>query len=154
MSGKLFALPYSRVKGEPMYRVLPSPRLQLFVACTFLGVLSAFLLNGGWARAQTDVPDAPTDVAVYTYKSQQLEVRWSSSDAASTTSFKVQWKSGSEEFSSSRQISIDPATGKVDLQSTSTVERYVSRISRLSNGREYTVRVIATNANGDSDPSE
>ena len=30
----------------------------------------------------------------------------------------------------------------------------MSRISRLSNGREYTVRVIATNANGDSDPSE
>ena len=104
--------------------------------------------------AQTDVPDAPTDVAVYTYKSQQLEVRWSSSDAASTTSFKVQWKSGSEEFSSSRQISIDPATRKVDLQSTSIVERYVSRISRLYNGIEYTVRVIATNANGDSDPSE
>ena len=104
--------------------------------------------------AQTDVPDAPTDVAVYTYKSQQLEVRWSSSDAASTTSFKVQWKSGSEEFSSSRQISIDPATRKVDLQSTSTVERYVSRMSRLYNGSEYTVRVIATNANGDSDPSE
>ena len=104
--------------------------------------------------AQTDVPDAPTDVAVYTYKSQQLEVRWSSSDAASTTSFKVQWKSGSEEFSSSRQISIDPATRKVDLQSTSIVERYVSRVSRLYNGTEYTVRVIATNANGDSDPSE
>ncbi len=137
-----------------MYRVLSSPRLRTLVASTFLGVLAAFLLDGGWASAQTDVPDAPTDVAVYTYKSQQLEVRWSSSDAASTTSFKVQWKSGSEEFSSSRQISIDPATGKVDLQSTSTVERYVSRISRLSNGREYTVRVIATNANGDSDPSE
>ena len=104
--------------------------------------------------AQTDVPDAPTNMAVYTYKSEQLEVRWSSSDAASTTSFKVQWKSGSEEFSSSRQSSIDPATRKVELQSTSIVERYMSRISRLSNGREYTVRVIATNANGDSDPSE
>ena len=104
--------------------------------------------------AQTDVPDAPTNMAVYNYKSEQLEVRWSSSDAASTTSFKVQWKWGSEEFSSSRQSSIDPATRKVELQSTSIVERYMSRISRLSDGREYTVRVIATNANGDSDPSE
>ena len=137
-----------------MYRVLSSPRLRTLVASTFLGVLAVFLLDGGWASAQTQVPDAPTAVAVYSIESQKLEVRWSTSDAASTTSFKIQWKSGSEEFSSSRQISIDPATGKVDLQSTSTVERYVSRISRLSNGREYTVRVIATNANGDSDPSE
>ena len=111
------------------------PRLQAAFAGILLGLLLVVLLDGGWASAQTDVPDAPTDVAVYTYKSQQLEVRWSSSDAASTTSFKVQWKSGSEEFSSSRQISIDPATRKVDLQSTSIVERYVYRISRLSNGR-------------------
>ena len=137
-----------------MIYVKSSPRLQVFVACAFLSVLAAFLLDGGWARAQTDVPDAPTNMAVYNYKSEQLEVRWSSSDAASTTSFKVQWKSGSEEFNSSRQISIDPATRKVELQSTSIVERYMSRISRLSNGTEYTVRVIATNANGDSDPSE
>ena len=153
-SGNLFELQDSRVNWEPVYRKLYSPRLRKLVACAFFGVLAAFLLDGGWASAQADVPDAPTDVAVYTYKSQQLEVRWSSSDAASTTSFKVQWKSGSDEFSSSRQISIDPATRKVDLQSTSIVERYVSRISRLSNSTEYTVRVIATNANGDSDPSE
>ena len=105
------------------------------------------------AFAQTDVPDAPTDVAVYIYSSQTLEVRWSSSDAADTTSFKIQWKSGSQEFDSSRQITSDPSTSKVALQSTSCVERYKDTITGLTDDTEYTVRVTATNANGDSDPS-
>ncbi len=103
--------------------------------------------------AQTDTPDAPTDVAVYIYETQKLEVRWSSSDAADTTSFKVQWKSGTEEYDSSRQLTSDPSTKKVALQSTSTVERYADVITGLSDDTEYTVRVLATNANGDSDAS-
>ena len=62
-----------------------------------------------------------TDVAVYTYRSQQLEVRWSSSDASSTDSYKIQWKSGSQEFNSSRQLTSSPAVSKEELQSTSVV---------------------------------
>ena len=107
--------------------------------------------TGVWA--QTDVADAPTDVAVYTYRSQQLEVRWSTSDASSTDSFKIQWKSGSEEFDSSRQLTSDPSASKVDVQSSSSVERYEEIITGLTNGTEHTVRVIATNSQGDSDPS-
>ena len=103
--------------------------------------------------AQGDPPDAPTDVAVYIYASQKLEVRWSSPDAADTTSFKIQWKSGSQGFDSSRQLTSDPATKKVALQSTSTVERYADTITGLTDDTEYTVRVLATNANGDSAPS-
>ena len=127
------------------------------------GVLSALALPASIAIflavatetfAQTDLPDAPTDVAVYTYSSGKLEVRWSSTDAESTDSFKIQWKSGSEEFDSSRQNSVDPATWREPLQSTSAGERYKYRISGLTNGAEYTVRVIATNTNGDSDPSD
>ena len=75
------------------------------------------------AFAQTDVPDAPTDLAVYTYSSGKLEARWSTSDADSTDSFNIQWKSGSEEFDSSRQDTVDPATWKVALQSTSAREK-------------------------------
>ena len=127
------------------------------------GVLSALPLSASIAIflaaatetfAQTDLPDAPTDVAVYTYSSGKLEVRWSSTDAESTDSFKIQWKSGSEEFDSSRQNSVDPATWREPLQSTSAGERYKYRISDLTNGAEYTVQVIATNPNGDSDPSD
>ena len=105
------------------------------------------------AFAQTDVPDAPTDVAVYSIESQKLEVRWSSSDAAATTSFKIQWKSGSEEFDSSRQLTSDPATTIESVQSTSAGDRYVDTLTGLTDGAEYTVRVIAANANGDSEPS-
>ena len=82
--------------------------------------------------AQTQVPDAPTAVAVYSIQSQKLEVRWSMSDAASTTSFKVQWKSGSEEFDSSRQLTSDPATSIESDQSTSAGDRYVDVITGLT----------------------
>ena len=123
------------------------------VACAFFGVLAAFLLDGGWASAQAQVPDAPTAVAVYSIESQKLEVRWSSSDAASTTSFKIQWKSGSEEFDSSRELSSDPATSMVSEQTTSAGNRYVDTLTGLTDGTEHTVRVIATNSSGDSDPS-
>ena len=136
-----------------MYAILPSPRLRTLVACAFLGVLAAFLLHGGWASAQSDVPDAPTDVAVYSIETQTLEVRWSTSDASSTTSFKIQWKSGSEEFDSSRQMTSDPATSIESDQSTSAGDRYVDIITGLTDGAEYTVRVIAANSSGDSDPS-
>ena len=112
-----------------MYRVLPLPRLLALVVCTFLGVLAAFLLGGSWASAQTDVPDAPTGVAVDSIESQKLEVRWSTSDAASTTSFKIQWKSGAEEYDSSRQLSSDPATSIVSEQLTSAGDRYVDIIT-------------------------
>ena len=105
------------------------------------------------ALAQTQVPDAPTAVAVYSIESQKLEVRWSTSDAASTTSFKVQWKSESEEFDSSRQLTSDPATSIEDMQSTSAGDRYVHTLTGLTDGAKYTVRVIAANANGDSEPS-
>ena len=105
------------------------------------------------AFAQSDVPDAPTAVAVYSIESQKLEVRWSTSDAANTTSFKIQWKSGSEEFDSSRQVTSDPATSIESDQSTSAGHRYVDTITGLTDGTQYTVQVIAANANGDSDPS-
>ena len=105
------------------------------------------------AFAQSQTPEAPTAVAVYSIESQKLEVRWSSSDAASTTTFKIQWKSGSEEFDSSRQVSSDPATSIVSDQSTSAGERYKATLTGLTDGTEYTVRVIAANSNGDSGPS-
>ena len=105
------------------------------------------------AFAQTEVPDAPTAVAVYSIETQKLEVRWSTSDAGSTTSFKIQWKSGSEEFDSSRQLNSDPATSIESDQSTSAGDRYADIITGLTDSAEYTVRVIAANSNGDSDPS-
>ncbi|MCY4364802.1 MAG: cadherin domain-containing protein [Chloroflexi bacterium] len=134
---------------------LMGPRLPSGVLCFLIvGALIATLLaTAPGASAQTDVPDAPTDVAVYTYKSQQLEVRWSSTDADSTASFKVQWKSGSEEYDSTRQVTSDPTASVVSLLSTSAKSRYKEVITGLTNDTEYTVRVIAVNSSGDSVPS-
>ena len=72
--------------------------------------IAGFVATATDASGQTGVPGAPTDVAVYIYSSQQLEVRWSSTDATSTDSFKVQWKSGSQDFVSCRQLTSYPAT--------------------------------------------
>ena len=125
------------------------------------GVVFALVLSGSVvavsvvspvAFAQSQVPDAPTAVAVYSIESQMLEVRWSSSDS-SVTSFKVQWKSGGEMFDSSRQVSADPTTSIESVQSTSAGDRYKVTISGLTDGTQHTVRVIAVNSNGDSDPS-
>ena len=123
------------------------------LALAVTGSLAALAAITPTAAAQTDVPDAPTAVAVYSIETQKLEVRWSTSDAANTTSFKIQWKSGSEEFDSSRHMTSDPATSIESDQSTSAGDRYVDIITGLTDGTEYTVRVVASNSNGDSDAS-
>ena len=117
------------------------------------GVITCFLLVVGVVWAQT-APGAPTSVAAYSIATGDLEVRWSSSDFASTTSFKVQWKSGSQEYDSSRQDEVtDLATSTVPASSSETTRRYKHTITGLTDGTEYTVRVIATNTEGDSNPS-
>ena len=124
----------------------------LFVLAVAASV-AAVLATTTEVFAQTAVPEAPTAVAVYSIESQKLEVRWSTSDAANTTSFKIQWKSGSEEFDSTRQLTSDPATSIESDQSTSAGDRYVDIITGLTDDTEYTVRVIAANSNGDSGAS-
>ena len=121
------------------------------VALVLLGSVVVVSLIDSVAFAQT-VPDAPTAVAVYSIESEKLEVRWSSSDS-SVTAFKVQWKSGSEMFDSSRQVSISTTASIVNVQSTSAGDRYKATLTGLSDGTEHTVRVIAVNSSGDSDPS-
>ena len=70
---------------------------------------------------------------------QTLEVSWAAPGCDSApTGYKVQWRSGSEMYDSSRQAD---APG---LSHT---------ISSLTNGTEYNVRVIAVRTGGDSAPS-
>ena len=80
-------------------------RMTLLAGCGLLYLL----LAGRDARAQTpEPPEAPESVAVYSITDQMLEVRWSSSDFAATTGYKVQWKSGDEEYDPARQVWVDP----------------------------------------------
>ena len=116
--------------------------------------------TGNKAAALTDEPvrndtrsAPPVNVAAYSITDRRLEVRWSSFDFAGITGFKVQWKSGTEDWDASRQGLADPAASLVPASSTATSRRYKHTITRLTNGTEYTVRVIATNTAGDSDPS-
>ena len=120
------------------------------VALVLLGSVVVVSLVDSVAFAQT-MPDAPTAVAVYSIESQKLEVRWSSSDS-SVTAFKVQWKSGSEMFDSSRQVSISTTASIVNVQSTSAGDRYKATLTGLSDGTEHTVRVIAVNSSGGQRP--
>ena len=128
------------------------------IVCFAVGGLALYVTLLATRRAQAQnppatAPEAPTAVAVYSIASQKLEVRWSSSDYAATTGFKVQWKSGTQDYDTSRQASADPATSVVTASSSTTTRRYKHTLTGLTDGTEHTVQVIATNSHGDSDPS-
>ena len=98
-------------------------------------------------------PNAPGQVEVTPGESGKLSVSWhgpapiSCRDGGSiVTEFKVQWKLATGDWNTSEDVS--EATIIVDGDWS---ESYA--ISGLTNGVEYTVRVIATNAIGDSSPS-
>ena len=99
--------------------------------------------------AETAVPDAPQSLNVSPDDTGTLDVSWeapASDGGSDITGYKVQWKSGSEDYDgsagSTRQAEItDPASR-------------THTITGLTDGVEYTVRVIAVNDVGDGPPSD
>ena len=99
--------------------------------------------------AETAVPDAPQSLNVSPDDTGTLNVSWeapASDGGSDITGYKVQWKSGSEDYDgsagSTRQAEItDPASR-------------THTITGLTDGVEYTVRVIAVNDVGDGPPSD
>ena len=99
--------------------------------------------------AETAVPDAPQSLNVSPDDTGTLDVSWeapSSDGGSDITGYKVQWKSGSEDYDgsagSTRQAEItDPASR-------------THTITGLTDGVEYAVRVIAVNDVGDGPPSD
>ena len=88
------------------------------------------------------VPAAPTDV-ILTPGDCEISVSWSppADDGGSDiTEYIVQWKSGDQEFDSTRQAQAD-------------VQNLMHTIDELSNGVEYDVQVIAINVIGEGTPS-
>ena len=81
------------------------------------------------------VPDAPA--VTITAGDGELAVNWAAPEAYGTeiTDYTVQWKSGDEDYASSRQATV-------------TADVTGHTIGGLDNGVEYTVQVRATNANG------
>ena len=86
-------------------------------------------------------PAPPTGVDITTEGNGELTVGWTApteNGGSDITGYKVQWKSGTQSFGSSRQHTT------ADGAATSYT------ILSLTNGTEYTVRVLAVNAVGDS----
>ncbi len=83
-------------------------------------------------------PDAPPNVQAS--GNAKLTVTWGAPNdgGSAITEYTLQWKSGGQSFHSSRQRTI-------------AAPSLTDTIPSLTNGTEYTVRVRATNANGDSD---
>ena len=92
--------------------------------------------------AQFDAQFAPRGVTLTAF-ADSLVVRWNA--VRNATGYKVQWKSGGQNY---------PATNQqASTHGQATVSGVTYTIAMLTNGTPYTVRVIATRARGDSDPS-
>ena len=99
--------------------------------------------------AETAVPDAPQSLNVSPDDTGTLDISWeapASDGGSAITGYKVQWKSGSEDYhgsaGSTRQAEItDPASR-------------THTITGLTDGVEYAVRIIAVNDIGDGPPSD
>ena len=92
------------------------------------------------------VPGAPGSVAANAAGSRKLAVSWSApaSDGGSPIEgYKIQWKSGSQQYDTSRQAVV------VDV-----AERNAHTIAGLTNGTEHSVRIVPYNQNGDGASTE
>ena len=86
------------------------------------------------------VPQEPGSVAVNAIGNGNLSVYWSApvNDGGSPVEgYKVQWKSGSQDYDRSRQVRISDPDDRLHV------------IEGLNSGTEYTVRVVAYNEHGD-----
>ena len=90
------------------------------------------------------VPNRPSGVSV-SKLTGGLSVSWNARSAGATpTSYKVQWKASSDSWA------VQDSVSEAIISATSTL---AYTITELTDGTEYSVRVIATNASGDSPPS-
>ena len=101
------------------------------VAAALILSVGAFATGNKLALAQSSVPEAVTGVSVEA-KYGALRVSWTPLEGVS--GYRVQWKSGFEQFHESRELRIaDPGASE-------------STIRELSPNIDYTLRVLAYNA--------
>ena len=91
-------------------------------------------------------PKPPTGVNISEYGDGYLKVAWTAPEdngGSALVSFKVQWKESSVSgWDSPDEKTVTAVSGKTDYETT---------ISSLTNGTEYTVRVLALNGNRPTD---
>ena len=91
------------------------------------------------------VPQAPPGLEAVAAVDGIMALSWQSPDddgGSRITGYKVQWKSGAQEYDTSREASV---TDLADLSHT---------IEGLSHGIDYTIRILPYNINGDGAASE
>ena len=102
------------------------------------------LTSAATAAVAAVAPDAPEHLNVSPHDAQGLDVSWEAppSDGGSPiTGYKVQWREAADSWETPADVSEETVTG-----TTYT-------INGLTDGSEYTVRVLASNEAGDGDPS-
>ena len=95
--------------------------------------------------AETAVPDAPQSLNVSLDDTGTLDVSWeapASDGGSAITGYKVQWKRAADSWDTPADVF------------EATVSRMTHTITGLTDGVEYTVRVIAVNDVGDGPPSD
>ena len=90
------------------------------------------------------VPEAPGSLSVAAVGNGEVTLSWTppSDGGSPIEGYKVQWKSGSQEYDPSRQAEV------------TALANPLYTISGLANGVEHTVQVLAYNHNGDGTPME
>ena len=89
-------------------------------------------------------PGVPGRLNVFPHDAGALDVYWeapASDGGSAITGYKVQWKESADSWDTPADVSEETASGTVHT------------ITGLTDGVEYTVRVLATNGVGDSPPS-
>ena len=97
-------------------------------------------------------PGAPRSAKLVTYDDEELTIEWRAPEydgGSEITGFKVQWKSGTQDWDSSRQYDLKGRSLNPNIYGV-----YSRRIASLTNGVEYTVRILAYNEHGDGVASD
>ena len=111
------------------------------------------VLAVGAPAASAAVPGEPRNVSVSPGASTTLSVSWDApSPWVSLSSYKVQWKSGSQDYDTARQATVTHRLMNVEGFAPLGFGRTYT-IRGLTNGVEYTVRVTAVSLEGEDGPA-
>ena len=124
--------------------------LRVQVTFTDDGETEETLVSEGTAAVAATVPRAPVNLSVAAPEGREgeLAVSWTAPESdggAVVTGYRVQWKSGTEDYDGSASSTRQAETDAAMLSHT---------IAGLDNGIEHTVRVLAVNGAGDGAAAE
>ena len=103
-----------------------------------------FLTSADTDTVAATKPGVPGRLNVFPHDAEALDVYWeapASDGGSDITGYKVQWKESADSWDTPADVSEETASGTIHT------------ITELTDGVEYSVRVLATNGVGDSPPS-